>query len=446
MKHPNDDLTLKNGSKVAVVGGGPAGSFFSYYLLELADRMDIEIELDIYEAKDFSKSGPPGCNHCGGIVSESLVQLLSSEGIVLPESVIRRGIQSYTMHLEQGSTDIETPFEEQRIASMFRGRGPKGYNTGNHDSFDLYLLQLCAVQGANIIRDRIKQAEKDDHGVTLITKSGKEAKYDLVVGAIGLNPNSLELFSGLSKKIKPPKTTKTYICEYKLDAEKVDTYFGNSMHVFLLDVPKIKFGALIPKNEYVTLVLLGSDIDKDIVNQFVNSDAVKNLFPDEFDPATAQCCTCYPTINIMPAKHPFDDRVVLVGDSSSSKLYKNGIGAAYVTAKSAAKTALFEGISAKNFKRQYRKECRSLDRDNFIGKLIFLVTTIIQKSPLLKRSLLRQIINEQKRAKEKRKMSSVLWDTFTGSAPYQSIFLRVMHPYVLRNLIGNIIISIFKRN
>jgi len=33
------ELTLKNGSKVAVIGGGPAGSFFSYFLLDMAPEL-----------------------------------------------------------------------------------------------------------------------------------------------------------------------------------------------------------------------------------------------------------------------------------------------------------------------------------------------------------------------------------------------------------------------
>jgi len=85
-----EDFELKSGSKVCVIGGGPAGSFFSYFFLELANRLGVEVEVDIIEAKDFLNVGPTGCNHCGGIISESLVQLLSAEGITLPSNVIRR--------------------------------------------------------------------------------------------------------------------------------------------------------------------------------------------------------------------------------------------------------------------------------------------------------------------------------------------------------------------
>ena len=85
-----DNLELTDGSRIAVVGGGPSGSFFSYFALDFASRLGIEIGIDIIEAKDFTCTGPPGCNRCGGIISESLIQMLSTEGIVLPSKVVRR--------------------------------------------------------------------------------------------------------------------------------------------------------------------------------------------------------------------------------------------------------------------------------------------------------------------------------------------------------------------
>jgi flavin-dependent dehydrogenase len=88
------NLELKDNSNVAVIGGGPAGSFFTYFALDFAQRVGTNINIDIYEAKDFTCAGPSGCNHCGGIVSESLVQMLSAEGIVLPPNAIRKGIET----------------------------------------------------------------------------------------------------------------------------------------------------------------------------------------------------------------------------------------------------------------------------------------------------------------------------------------------------------------
>lgn len=119
------NLTLEDGSTICVIGGGPSGSFFSYFALTQAKRFGIDIKVDIYEAKEFNCLGSDGWNHCGGIVSESLIQMLPTEGIVLPSEVIRKGIESYTLHLEQGSSVIDAPHNEQRIAAIHRGLGPK---------------------------------------------------------------------------------------------------------------------------------------------------------------------------------------------------------------------------------------------------------------------------------------------------------------------------------
>ena len=130
---------------------------------------------------------------------------------------------------------------------------------------------------------------------------------------------------------------------------------------------------------------------------------------------------------------------MLIGDSSASKLYKNGIGAAYITAKAAANTAIFQGISKENFKKHFQPTCNNLEIDNTIGKFIFMVTTVIQASPVLKSAMLRMVVNEQLKERHVRKLSSILWDTFTGSAPYKDIFLRFLNPGVIVILSWNTI-------
>ena len=438
-----ESLVLDDGSKIAVIGGGPAGSFFTYFTLDFAERMDMNLKIDVYESKDFMCAGPVGCNNCGGIVSESLIQVLATEGIVLPSNVIQRGIESYNLHLEQGNTVIETPFNEQRIAAMFRGSGPKGSTDDQMGSFDNYLLSLCREKGANVIDDRVSSAERTADGITLITKGGIKNKYDLVVGAAGLNKTSFELFKSICPSFKPPEVTKTYISEFRMDPEEIDRLFSNSMHVFLLNLPNIKFGALIPKGKYITLVLLGKNINSEIAAGFIKSDAVRKLFPDHSNLDDITPCKCFPQINVKGATMAYDDRVVLIGDSSSSKLYKNGIGAAYITGKAAANTAVFNGISASAFRKHYQPVCSEIDRDNMLGKFIFFVTGFIQKSSLLKGALLNMVAGEQKKENRKRRMSSVLWDTFTGSAPYSDIFLRCLNPLLIISLVWHIIKSTF---
>lgn len=438
------DFELKSGSKVCVIGGGPAGSFFTYFFLELADRLGVEVELDIIEAKDFLNVGPAGCNHCGGIISESLVQLLSTEGITLPSNVIRKGIDSYVMHTDDRNVKIGTPLEEKRIASVFRGSGPIGSTTTEWHSFDKFLQDLCVKKGANLINDKVVEIVYDNERPHIKTKNKFENTYDLVVAAVGLDNKSLKILEGANVQYHPPSTTKTYISEYYLGEELVSEYFGNSMHVFLMNIPNLEFGALIPKGQYVTLVLLGEEIDKALVDSFLSSPQVQGCFPKDAELINIRSCQCYPKINTQTAKYMYGNRFVAIGDSATSKLYKNGIGAAYITAKAAATTVLFNGVSSKDFEKNYLPACKSLNFDNTIGKLVFLITKLIKINPLLKRGVIKTVIKEQKKLGKKRHMSTVLWDTFTGSAPYKEIFFRSLKPAFLISLIWNTILSFRK--
>lgn len=87
MSYPQN-YQLSDGARVAVIGGGPAGSFFAYFLLDMAGRIGLDLQVDIYEPRDFTIPGPPGCNMCGGVVSETLVQNLAAEAIHLPSNIV----------------------------------------------------------------------------------------------------------------------------------------------------------------------------------------------------------------------------------------------------------------------------------------------------------------------------------------------------------------------
>ncbi|MEE8335169.1 MAG: cyclic nucleotide-binding domain-containing protein [Candidatus Neomarinimicrobiota bacterium] len=438
----SESIKLKDNSKIAVIGAGPAGTFFSYFCLELARRDGLKIELDIYESKDFSVCGPKGCNHCGGIVSESLVQILSTEGINIPSKVIRRGINSYVMHMDVGSIKIETPLQEKRIAAMYRGAGPRGSQQVDWGSFDGFLQDLSISKGANQINERVTEIDFGAELPVIKTRNGEARQYDLVVGATGLQGKSINLYEQINFGFKAPEATKTFICEFLLGKKKVEEYFGQSMHVFLLNLPRLQFGALIPKGEYVTLVLLGENIDNDLVKAFMNHQNVIERFPEGWDLIKGYPCQCFPQINIKGAVHPYADRLVLVGDCAVSKLYKNGIGAAYMTGKAAAKTVVLHGIGQNDFEQYYYPTCKSLNLDNGIGKFIFGVTHFIQKRNFLKRGVLKMVEMENTKSGNKRLMSTVLWDAFTGSAPYREIFFRTLQPRFWGVFIWKILLSL----
>jgi hypothetical protein len=393
----------------------------------MAGRADLEIEVDIFEPRDFSVQGPRGCNMCGGIISETLAQSLAAEGLEIPVSVLQRRIDSYFLHMDVGSVRIETPRHEKRIAAVHRGGGPRGFHEIHCDSFDGFLLERAVQQGAHRVPEMVDHLGLDNGRPKVRTRQGTERSYDLLAVAVGVNATSLKLLENSDVPFQPPRSTQAYVCEFHLGLEMTKRYLGSSMHVFLLDLPRLEFAAIIPKSDYATVCLLGHDIDKDLVRSFLSSAEVKNAMPPHWQ-VPDDFCHCSPRMNIRGSARPFADRVVFVGDCGETRLYKDGIGAAYRTAKAAAVTAVFQGLSAADFRKHFQPTCKSIGADNRIGKIVFHITGQIKRRRFARRGLWRMVSKEQKMEGRSRHMSTVLWDTFTGSAPYKEIFVRSLHP------------------
>jgi len=450
-------LKLENGSRVAVMGGGPAGSFFSYFLLTMAERVGLKVHVDIYEPRNFEFPGPIGCNMCGGVLYESLVQSLSVEGINLPPTVVQRGIEFNMLHLDVGNALIQTPRHEKRIATTFRGIGPRGLMEFKGHSLDGYLLQSAIAKGARHIRARVDEvrwftdANSQEQNKQLVQVKGQGGAfqiYDLLAVTSGVNTSTLKLFRDLDFGYQPPQTAKLLVREYFLGEEAVSKYVGSVFHAFLLDIPGLDYGAIIPKGAYVTVCLLSSHggLDAAAMQTFLNDPTVKRIFPPDFSPANI-ACYCSPRINVMGSPQPFGDRIVFVGDSGVSRLYKDGIGAAYRSAKIAARTAVFQGISADDFKRQYMKFCRKMEFDNRIGKFLFRVIGQIQKTRIARQAVLSMVSDEQQgKADARRGMSMHMWDMLTGGASYKEVLLRTLNPIFWIRLLLSIVNSLLTRN
>lgn len=431
--------SLADGSRIAVIGGGPAGSMFSYFLLRFAETIDLGLTVEIYEPRHFIHRGPAGCNHCGGIVSESLLQRLATEGIHIPSHVVQRGMESYTLHMDVGTVQIKAPGLEKRIAAVYRGNGPRESEPLGTISFDGYLQQLAMDKGAGVVRRLATGMERVDDGVRVICADGHSADYELVVVATGINSHFIDLICGPVAPIRQPVKTTTFICEFNLGEALIEKTLGDSMHVFLLDIPGLEFAALIPKGDFVTLCMLGDEIDDELITKFFEAKEFRHCFPQDVVPPRA--CHCLPRINISTARPPYDDRIVLIGDSGTTRLFKDGLGAAYRTAKAAARTAVFRGVSAQDFEEHYWPLCKSIDIDNRIGKFVFSVSGLIQKMRFTRRAVLRMTANEQAGDRRRKRMSEVLWDIFSGSAPYREILGRTLHPVYIGRLVWNLAAS-----
>ncbi len=448
----NSNLELNDGARIAVIGGGPAGSFFSIFALKLAKQIGKDIDLTIYERKSFSSEGPSSCNMCAGVVSESLVQMLAIEGICLKPPIVQRAIDTYCFQTTSGDVFLNSPSHQKGIATVYRGGGPVCQTTPGTDqklesekkSFDDFLLDCAQKEGAKVENVRIENIKLENGRPIIFSENGKLPDFDLVVGACGINSTTIKSFEELGTGYTCPSSIKAYQSEIHIGEKNVSAQFGNAVYVFLINQPGVKFAAITPKGSYVTISMLGKDVTRQTVIDFLNHPIVKKKFPDSWN-ITDTFCRCVPKINVGAASYPFANRIVMIGDASSARLYKDGIGSAYLTAKAAANTAILYGVGKTDFHKHYYPTCRKINMDNIFGKIMFAFTGIINKTPILREALLNASRYEQKHPESGYRCSAILWDTFTGNEQYTDIFLRSFNYKLLLRISVNIVNAIFIR-
>jgi len=420
----NTEHILKDGASVDVIGGGPAGSFFSIFALKMAELLGKELNITIFEPKDFTEDGPKGCNRCGGVISELLIQTLAVEGINLPDSVIRKGIDSYMLHTGQGNVYIASPCLEKTIATVYRGGGPKGTVKQDKKSFDDFLLGLAVKEGAIHNPIKIDHIEYKNKRPVLFSQGQKIHEAELVVGAVGVKSQTSRIFEDLGFGYKKPETVTASIAEIGMDRTTISQYFGDSIHLFLLPNKGIKFAAMIPKGTCVTVCILGPNINANTLNEFINDPVVKGVLPRTISYETN--CRCLPKMNVKAPKIPFTDRVVLCGDAGSTRLFKDGIGAAYIMGKAVANAVVFHGVGEEHFRKEYYPVYKSIVTDNHYGRYLYAITDIYKRNKLLTKGMLEVVRKEQQASNDRRILSTILWDMFTGNERYKNIFPKAL--------------------
>ncbi|NIM59985.1 MAG: hypothetical protein GTO16_13755 [Candidatus Aminicenantes bacterium] len=425
MRRVINDLALRDGSKIAIIGGGPAGSFFAHFAKKWSTQRGIDVSITIFDGKDFLQRGPKGCNLCAGVIAESLNQKMKEEGIFLPEKRIINRVDGYCLHVDSDSLLLSSAENEKNtIATVFRGNGPRYSAFPETISFDDFLLSWAQDRGAEVISKpvwEIKLLEDKSRPICLYHGNKdnlQKFEADLLVGAFGVNTYLMREIQNLGFGYKPPHTISTYQAEIKLGTEEVFKHFGNTIHVYMPKSKSIRYATVIPKGDYVTVTLIGKkDITRDAFQEFLNLEEIKGRIP-----ALKPHCFCHPKIVVSPSKNPYTHRLVMIGDASYSRHYKNGIESAFITARLAAETAFESGIDASSFSSSYHKQAKKMIiHDNYYGQFLFMINDIISSVPLLTQSHL-SLAKQRGDKSSSGKLRSILWNMFTGNIPYRDIF------------------------
>ena len=440
------ELPLKDNANIVVIGGGPAGSFFTHFVLRLAKEYKRKVDITILDGRDFIQKGPVGCNMCAGVLSETLTKKMEDEGIILPKTRVQQEIDGYYFQTQERGISLyhPEPGHKPKIITVFRGNGPRFSELTTNISFDDFLLKHVASQGAKVLPAVVEEIELPKNPQDFVTIVYNEAGIrkkiftDLVVGAFGLNTALIKRIVGKEFGYREPQSVRTCNSELHLGRSFIQERFKNTIYVFALGIKPIKFAAFIPKGDYLTVSLVGKEnITKAHLLEFMKHPKVRELLPQGWS-LPKDLCICFPKIPVTHAEHPYTNRFVIIGDASISRTYKNGIESAFDTTKLAAYTIFKYGISEENFKKGYYKPAlKLLAQDNFFGNLMFGIHDYTTSR--------RQLVNAQidhltkwQNAWESVQINSILWNMVTGNASYKEIFLKAidirlhiaMSPYI----------------
>jgi flavin-dependent dehydrogenase len=414
-------MHLSNDSRVVIIGGGPAGCFTALHLLRFAAEAGLKLNILILEPRDFNRPGPGGCNKCAGILSSRLGSSLEMLDLHLPPEVIQAALDSYVLHLGSEALNLNRPDARRRIISVYRGGGPRLGDAPYPHSFDAWLLEQTQRRGAEVQRTRARFVRRGKKPLVVTAYDSVEA--DLVVVASGVNSRApLDADWGYH----PPQTAIMAQDEVSFSG----SLLGDGIHIFFDHPPGLVFGGIVPKGRYVNISLLGKGLSPDAVADFLEGQGLASLFPE----GAAMLCGCTPRVAISPARGVSADRLVVVGDAAVTRLYKDGIGAAFITAEAAARTAIQRGVSHRDFLVGYHPICRRIMADNRYGRLLFRLWAFTRRSPWLLAIWRHALLAEVDLPSEERVYARMLWGMFTGDESYRQIFWLSMSRPALHSL------------
>jgi flavin-dependent dehydrogenase len=460
--------SLRDNDCVAIVGGGPAGSFFAIHLLQEAKRLHRHLDVVIVEKRGLTDLGADGfhcwgCNFCAGGISPRLNEILEEHGLVVPEEIIQGHIDYVWIKGQWKNFRLRVP-KGMRMYSVFRGSLPNK-RSGRPGGFDGFLLGEALKKGARVLYGKVEAIAYAASGMprlTVRTQSGERIPLEagFVTIATGINAHGgldyrndtlIASLKGLNPAFVPGKSRKAFIFELEVGEEYLARHMHREMY-FIEYASKhlaLEHTALVPKGRFLTVAMIGKCIDEAvlagdsqrIVHDFLTLPQIERILPGIG--AAPIACACAPRMTVSTAKSPFGDRFAVIGDAVGSRLNKDGLYSAHVTASRLAHTVLQDGIDKQALAKGYGKAIQWLAADNSFGRMVFGASRVAFTRPVLSRITYQAFATECKvRDERSRPLSAVLWKIASGTADYRQVFQEMCSYGVLRSVLAGAAVTL----
>ncbi len=422
---------LADGSSIGVVGAGPAGTLFALHLLALLRERRRSLGITLIDRKTFECAGPSGCNMCAGAIGAVMVEKLERLGLPIDDRVIRRIADGYEIHGMDISVNVVNP-ERGAIYTVFRGGGPVA-STGTRKSFDQYLLDAAVERGAEFFHERVERIERIPRGFRLGFSDGSARQFDFLVGAFGVNS---EIVEKLDIPYVPPRTWHTVQAEIPADNETIVRQLRNRIHILPAKGRRIRFLAITPKDDFLTLTGIGEHVRiRDLKREIDENRALATLLPE----GMRILCHCHPQVPVGVGKHPYADRVGIIGDAFVSRYLKNGIESAHDTSRVLAEAILEHGVSEPELREHFYRPCiRRFRYDNGWGKVLFGIYEIVLRKSRISDAYLKGVGGAE--AGTRGTQARILWSVFAGDTPYREIAREAFTPRAVWDLLKNLLV------
>ncbi|MGO9242495.1 MAG: NAD(P)/FAD-dependent oxidoreductase [Bryobacteraceae bacterium] len=460
--------SLHDGDRVAVVGGGPAGSFFAIHLLREARRLKRRIEVVIVEKRGPIDTCAPalecrGCSFCAGGISPRLDEILEQQGLSVPTEIVQARFDYVWIQGQWKNFRLRVP-DHMRMYSVFRGSLP-GRRTGSLAGFDGFVLGEAVKEGAQILYGKVEAMAYGASGLPRLTvraESGEgvplEAGFVTIATGInahcGLDYRDDPLIASLQRMnpaFTPGRSRKALIFELDVGEEYLERNMRREVYFIEYGSKQLalEHTALVPKGRFLTVAMLGKCIDqavlprdsRQIVHDFLRLPQIERILPGI--EAAPLACVCAPRMTVTTARFPYGDRFAIIGDAVGARLNKDGLYSAHLTAARLAQTVLHDGIDRRSLARGYAQAIRWLAVDNRFGRIVFALSRLAFTTPVAGRITYQAYAIECKaRDQGRRPLSTVLWKIASGTADYREVLREMCGWGVLRSIFEGAVVTL----